>query len=105
MKFGISELTQLLIVAINVSFRHVQALVAMNKDHAPKVQNMLSYGMRTLIGDARLAGSHVRSAASFSHRNGVVKANHIAAKNASIRLVQVVQHRGLVATESFYTII
>ena len=60
--------------------------------------------MQTLIGDAKLAESHVRNAASFSHRSGTAKANRIAVKSASIHLVQDVRRRGLVSLSTFTTV-
>ena len=84
----------------------MQALVAMKKDREVSVvESTIANGMQTLIGDAKLAESHVRSAASFFHRNGTATANRIAVKSASIHHVQVVRHHGLVAKGNICTTI
>ena len=80
---------------MHVSIRHVQVLGVMKQDHAIEVQTILWNGMSILIGDARPAESHVRNAASFSHRNGMVKESHIAVRHASIQLAMGVPRHGL----------
>ena len=103
--FGIKPLMQYLIAMMHVSIRHVQVLAAMKRDHAVRVQIILWNGISILIGDARPAESHVRNAASFSRRNGMVKESHIAVKHASIHLAMDVPRHGQVASGSFSIII
>ena len=101
--FGERALVQYLIAVMHVSFRHVQVLVAMNKDRAVRVTAW--NGMHILSGDAKLAECHVRNAASFSRRNGMVKESHTAVRHASIQLAMGVPRHAQVASGSFSIII
>ena len=75
----------------------------MNKGRAVGMQAW--NGMKTLIGDAKLAECHVRNAASFSRRNGMVKESHIVVKHASIQLAMAVPRHGLVANSAISIIV
>ena len=96
---------QSLIAVSHVSIRHVQVLAVKKKDHAIEVQTILWNGMSILIGGAVFAESHVRNAAAFSHRNGMVKESHIVVKHASIQLAMAVPRHGLVANSAISIIV